>query len=444
MTAVLTEEIQVPAPRRAPIGGYLLLALGLLSPCLILVDATPFPIRLAAGLFLMFVLPVLLVNAKISWPGSVKLHESLLYSIGIVVLALILLGLALNQVLPVLGVDRPLDRLPVVVGLSLAVGGLAVWRRDRWRVDSRSSGLWAFAQRPRLPQIAGRDQVLYLVGVTTVVGAVAGAVRLNNGGDGAVTLSVLVVAAVLIVLLFAWRDAVHESSIVVTIYLIALALLLMTSLRGWFVTGHDIQREFRVFELAAQSGIWRIDAFRDAYNACMSVTILPTLIERATGIPGLFVYKVVFQVLYALCPVIIYLLTRRAGTKAIALLAATYFVAFPTYFTDMPFLNRQEIAFLFMALALLVATDQGDVASDTANHVPGLRNRHRAVALLDHLRAAGDPGVRVDHHPGAVGLRVAAHALDTRKADAPATAYRCSRSRWWPTASSSLRWHWPL
>ena len=100
------------------------------------------------------------------------------------------------------------------------------------------------------------------------------------------TLAVLVVAAVLIVLLFAWRDTVHESSIVITIYLIALALLLMTSLRGWFVTGHDIQREFRVFELAADGGIWRIDAFQDAYNACMSVTILPTLIERATGIPA--------------------------------------------------------------------------------------------------------------------------------------------------------------
>ena len=71
-----------------------------------------------------------------------------------------------------------------------------------------------------------------------------------------------------------------------TIYLLSLSLLLMTSLRGWFVTGHDIQREFRVFELASGQGVWNIESFPDAYNACLSVTILPTIIERTTGISG--------------------------------------------------------------------------------------------------------------------------------------------------------------
>ncbi len=33
-----------------------------------------------------------------------------------------------------------------------------------------------------------------------------------------------------------------------------------------------------------------------------------------------------------------------------------YFVAFPTFFTDMPFLNRQETAFLFVGIALLAMT----------------------------------------------------------------------------------------
>jgi uncharacterized membrane protein len=133
----------------------------------------------------------------------------------------------------------------------------------------------------------------------------------------------------------------------------------MTSLRGWLTTGHDVQREFRVFQLAANHGLWDVRLYENAYNACLSVTIMPTVVQHVTGVADVFVYKTVFQLLYAVCPVIIYLIARRFATCLIAVLAAIYFIAFPTFFTDMPFLNRQEVAFVFVGLALLVITNQG-------------------------------------------------------------------------------------
>ena len=44
------------------------------------------------------------------------------------------------------------------------------------------------------------------------------------------------------------------------LFLMSVALLFMTSLRGWYVTGHDIQTEYHVFRLTevTAAGVCRI------------------------------------------------------------------------------------------------------------------------------------------------------------------------------------------
>jgi uncharacterized membrane protein len=134
-------------------------------------------------------------------------------------------------------------------------------------------------------------------------------------------------------------------------------MLLMTSLRGWYITGHDIQQEYAVFELTKGHSDWNISRYRDAYNACLSITILPTMIWQVVRVDDPYVFKFFFQLLFALCPVFVYRISARHTTKALAIIAVIYFIAFPTYFTDMPFLNRQEIAFLFVAACVMSATN---------------------------------------------------------------------------------------
>jgi uncharacterized membrane protein len=133
----------------------------------------------------------------------------------------------------------------------------------------------------------------------------------------------------------------------------------MTSLRGWYTTGHDVQREYRMFQLTKLHGHWNMASYRDAYNACLSITILPTVLSRWIQIADPYVFKVVFQILFAGCPVAVYRLAKRFASTAVALLATVYFVSFVTFFQDMPMLNRQEVAFLFLTVALLVVFEGG-------------------------------------------------------------------------------------
>jgi uncharacterized membrane protein len=355
LSAPRLPQMQAPEPKVATGGASIaVVSAVVVSAAAVLLGTGPVLLQAPAGLFLLVGVPVALVSAKVRYPAGTKLVERSMYSFGLVVLAIMVVGLAINYLLPLLGVSRPLDRIPVVVTLLVVLSGLALWRRDRWRLTDGLDG----GGRSGLPTIDWRDQVLLIAGTITLVGAVAGALRLNNGASGAVTLAMLVCASLVLLGLCAWRIHLRGSTILATIYLVSLSLLLMTSLRGWLTTGHDVQREFRVFQLAANHGLWDVHLYENAYNACLSVTILPTVVQHVTGVADVFVYKTVFQLLYAFCPVIIYLITRRFATRLIAILAAVYFIAFPTFFTDMPFLNRQEVAFVFVGLALLVITNQ--------------------------------------------------------------------------------------
>jgi hypothetical protein len=273
--------------------------------------------------------------------------ERLGYSVAGVLLALLVGGLGLTALLPWLGVSRPLDPGPVVLLGDVLTAALLVLRR----------------RRPEPPRLL--DQVARLTATEArllgaagacVVGAVLGAVRLNNGAGNALGLVTLTGVVATFAALLATRNRIREGAGAGALYLVSLALLLMTSLRGWLVTGHDIQHEYRVFQLTLANGRWDMQFLRDAYNACLSITVLPTELVHVLQVGSPIVFKVFFQLVFAVCPVLVYAVARRYWSRGVALLSAAYFVGFPTFLNDLPFLTRQQVAFLFVCVAVLAAT----------------------------------------------------------------------------------------
>jgi uncharacterized membrane protein len=299
------------------------------------------------GWWLIVLHPTYLVSTT-RFRTKVSGVERVAYSLGAVLFVLIVGGLVIDVVLPVVGIARPLDRVPVLVAVDILNVALMGWRYRK--------GTLAAPWLSSLRQLNRREWRVIILSACCVPLVIAGANRLNNNQGDLVTLIALSGVVASFVVMLWWRTRLRDSVIAVSTYLLGLSLLFSTSLRGWFVTGHDIQREYRVFELTKAHGVWNIDSFRDAYNACLSITILPTAISQIVRVDDPYVYKVFFQLLFAVCPVLVYLLARRYWSKRIAILGVVYFVGFPTFFSDMPFLNRQEIAFVFLGLAYLAMT----------------------------------------------------------------------------------------
>ncbi|MHB9861079.1 hypothetical protein [Streptomyces sp. YIM S03343] len=337
------------AARRALLGGTALAALVELLP------GAPTALLTLAGLWLLLGAPTVLWYGIAHRVVSTR-DAQVLLAVGFSIITDIVVALVVNTALPFLGIGQPLARAPLAVASALAVVIIAVAadppsermsdRLARWRTWS------AHDVPPGLVPVSA-------LGAVTLTLTVAGPIRLNNHSGSAVSVAAMVGIVLLLALLLGRRGRYPASVLALGLYFAAAGLLLLTSLRGWYITGHDIQKEFDVFQRTLFSNRWDIAAYRDPYNACMSITLLPTSLVRLTGISGVYVFKVVLPLLFALTPVLVYRSVRNVAPQLVALLSAVFFMMFPTFFTDMVFIARQEIAFVLLGCAMVVVTDSG-------------------------------------------------------------------------------------
>jgi uncharacterized membrane protein len=299
------------------------------------------------GFWFIVVYPTYLLYTTSLWQRCSAI-ERLGYSLSAVLLLLMLAGLGINTFLPFVGLHRPLDTIPVLV-----LGDVLDVSLYLLRLKYPSKALW----RTQLKTVRPKESRLIAWSGICVAFAVLGANRLNNSAGDQLSLMALGVAVLTLIFLLRWREQIREAAIGAALYLLSAAILLMNSLRGWYVTGHDIQQEYLVFQLTQDHGRWDISYYHDAYNACLSITILPTEISQITHVYSPYVFKVFFQLVFALCPVLVYEIARRYWSRWIAILASVYFIGFPTFINDMSFLNRQETAFLFVCVAILSITN---------------------------------------------------------------------------------------
>jgi uncharacterized membrane protein len=310
------------------------------------VDARP--IADVAGLWLVFGAPIAVWYGCAAKVVSTR-EAAVLVALGFTLVADMVELLALNTLLPMLGDPRPLARIPITATLSLCliVGGALLPEAD----PERFAEQWGMTRR-ELCAVGGFGAVCLLV-------SVAGPVRINNGFSSVVSIAAMVCVAALLVVLLA-RNDLSLGAIELGLYCGALALLLLTSLRGWSITGHDIQHEYDYFQLAFGGERWEVRTYSNAYNACLSITLLPVALAKLTAVSGTYIFKVIIPVLFAAAPVMVFRAVRNVSRHSIAMLSAILFVVFPTYYTDMPYMGRQEIAFVLLGAAMLIVLERGE------------------------------------------------------------------------------------
>jgi uncharacterized membrane protein len=307
------------------------------------------PRTLISIAFLLSVPGYVALRSLVGYRTKLTASKLATYTVGVSLVTLMILGLAANELFQATGWQQPLSLQP----LTWAVGGFslvaAIIANIRKPADLRP---------PAMPWKLLRSTWGYIaVAVALPILAAGGAITLNNGGSNGLALVAMGLAGVYFLAML-WRYRAVAKLYPLALYSISLSLLLSTSLRGWHITGHDVMQEYQVFELTLRHAAWSMSYYHDAYNACLSITILPTVFQRLSGLSDPFVYKFIFQLFFALIAPVIYNTLRSFTTKRTALLAAFIFITFPTFLTDMTMLNRQETALLCFALALQAGLDK--------------------------------------------------------------------------------------
>ena len=121
----------------------------------------------------------------------------------------------------------------------------------------------------------------------------------------------LILISILIISLYVLRKKVRPEIYPFIILMISISLLLLTSLRSWHISGWDIHQEYYTIQLTKSLGIWKFSNFLNAYNSCLSLTILPSILFVFLGLTTELLLKLIYPLIFSFTPVVLYLIYKK-------------------------------------------------------------------------------------------------------------------------------------
>ncbi len=247
------------------------------------------------------------------------LAATVLLSVGLSVSFDMFLGLLANFLLPLAGINRPLDEFPVLVVFNLSFVLLILLatqlRERKLRFDTKGIfSLPAFLFAVFLPALG-------------IAGSFYAAVSNNGSLLLALDLAIIIVLGLSVLL----RSKVSRFFALIVI-VIAVALLF----RGFFIShyfwGADEFDEYYVFRHVNSSGYWNqgLNWSQDIEllkaNSMLSVTILPQVYSQVLGIDLTWTFKLLYPLIAVFIILALYSLYCTQISKTEALLSVFFFV----------------------------------------------------------------------------------------------------------------------
>jgi uncharacterized membrane protein len=312
-------------------------------------------LRQILGFLFLILVPGLLIMLcfKIR---TVKFWEFLVYTIGLSIAFIMFAGLAVNWTLPALGItDKPLSLYPILIcfNIFLIILGIIGWKRNK---DFEPFQL-------TVPKLDFINNIFFIIPMIFPVLAILGAFLLNNHGSNILTMILLGFIAIYVFLLITFRKKMNNNVWPWVILLIAISILLASSLRSGYVSGSDTNNELNILNSIIKIQFWSSTIFNETFGSMLSLTILPLTFYNFLSINPNFILKFIEVFIYALTPLIIYLLFEKK-TKIFSFLASFFFMSQPMFIRWFTIPIRQQIAFLFFGLMILILFTE-EISSQT-------------------------------------------------------------------------------
>lgn len=314
---------------------------------LIGLDALGLYLPLARGVvgvgYLLFVPGILVLRVlRVHQLGSAR---TTLFAVGLSIATIMGIGLFINVLYPVLGIEQPLTLVPVVGTVSAATAILAAasYWRDRDFADDATID-W---QRVLSPS------VLFLCLLPFIAIFATYAMNVYSSNIGLLGLLVIIAATAFWICA---STSFPKEFYPLAVFTIALAMLYFASLISSSVWGWDIQKELYHANLVLTNGAWNA-SLQGSTNAVTSVTLLAPILSLTSGVTVTWLFKIVYPLAFALVPLGLFVTFQSQTNDKIAFLGAFFISSLFTFFGEMPALARQEIAELFLVLLLILTID---------------------------------------------------------------------------------------
>ena len=299
---------------------------------------------LVASVYLLLVPGMLVLRVPRLHPlGGVRTP---LFAVGLSLATVMGTGLLMTTLYPLLGFERPLALVPVVMTQGVIITFLAVL--SYWR----DCGPTEDAIIDRRDVLTPSVLALCVLPFMSIIATYA----MNAYGSNLLLLALIIIIAIT-ALWISTSASFPKELYPLAVFVIAVALLYHASLISSYVWGWDIQQELYTANAVLNNAQWNVHVI-GATNAVLSVTLLAPLISIVSGVSVVWIFKTIYPLLFALVPVGLFVVFQKQTSDRIALLASFFVTFLFTFFTEMPSLARQEIAELFLVLLLIVLVDK--------------------------------------------------------------------------------------
>lgn len=274
---------------------------------------------------------------------KLKNVETVLYSIGLSLFSLMIVGLFINTLYPVFGITKPLSPTSLLVTLIITTLILTAisFLRDKNFNYSHSIDLNDL--------ITPMNLLFCLLPFIAIIGSYFVNFYNNN-----VFLIVLVILISLIPLLITFTNLIPKRSYPFIIFIISISLVFSQSLISMYIWGADIHVEHYLSSLFQNLGYWDSNLPLISYNGMLSIVMLLPIYSNIMGLDITWIEKIIYPFFLALIPVGLFTVFKSQTNSKIAFLACFYFMAVFTFYTELLYTQRQILSEFFFVLFLMV------------------------------------------------------------------------------------------
>ena len=276
-----------------------------------------------------------------------KIHEmgsvtSLLYSVGLSILSVMLLGFTANTLLPVMGINNPITFVPLAVIVNVYVVILAILSYIRDKDFSSPSFIDT--------KVLLSPVFLFLCLIPFI--AIFGSYAMNLSQNNIITMILLALIGIIFVMVI--FDRIPKRLYLFTVWIVSISLIYMSSLISPYVWGWDIQNEYYLANLVLTFSHWN-SMLPDAYNSMLSIVMLGPVYSILTHIDLDYVLKIIIPFIFSLLPVGLYRIFKiQTQDSKISFMAVFLFISFNTFYIELLSLTREMTAELFLIVILLL------------------------------------------------------------------------------------------
>jgi uncharacterized membrane protein len=275
--------------------------------------------------------------------------KKVVLSVGISITLLMFTGLLLNSLYPL--ITEPLSMWPVLIAINTELVLLALLEYHKNKKSFNINEIFNFKLETKNWLLAP----LIFPFIFPIM-AILGTYLMNNYQNNLIIMAMLFLIPIYLIAIFYLKDRINPFTYPISLWLIGLGLLLMHGLTSNNIIGRDVHAEYYCFQLTLSNFLWDINNYYNPYNACLDITILPTVYKVLTNISSEYIFKLYFNIIGSIIPLVLYIVSKKYFKKEFAYCAALLFT-FQIFFINLSSAVRQEIAILFFFLAVMVLFD---------------------------------------------------------------------------------------